>query len=63
MSKETKGKKSLKDKATGDFRKFNEETLQAIEDVENDRDMIECKDLEEFKNMLFADENDEKNDK
>ncbi len=60
MAKEVQKPKkdSLKAKATGDFKKFNEETLQAIDDVENNRNLIECKDFEDFKKMLFSDEND-----
>ncbi|GMT50059.1 MAG: hypothetical protein IEMM0008_1598 [bacterium] len=56
MPKETKSKKTLKDKATGDFKKFNEETLEAIEEIEKGDNLVVCKDFEDLKRKLESDD-------
>ncbi len=56
MAKETQKKSSLKDKATGDFKKFNEETLKVIDDTEKGIGLTKCESIEEFKEMLFSDD-------
>jgi len=47
----------LRKKATGDFAKFNDDTLLAIHESGNDINdinMTKCKDLEDFKQILFS---------
>ncbi|GMT50247.1 MAG: hypothetical protein IEMM0008_1786 [bacterium] len=58
MAEKTKDQfmKELRAKATGDFKKFNDETLKAIDDAENFRDLTEYESLEEMKKAYDIDE-------
>ncbi len=46
----------FKANVTGDYKKFNDETLKAIYESEYDIDLTTFDSIEDFKKKLFADE-------